>query len=128
MVLYLPALKHMFIFIYWSLSRLFNLWPCSQTSPLVSPLQGLPLWPWTRTLTLLCFAEEHTPSATLQSRRGSLSQSYRHSLRFLCTDNNLLLQSCCRAGNTSLPVSHDQLVAVFIFSLVSTCGLIRNTD
>lgn len=118
----------MCIFINGPLSSLFNLWSCSKTSLPVILLQGLPLLPWMKTLTPLYSAAEHTPSATLQLRRGSLSQSYLHRTRFLYTDNILLLQSCCRAGNTSLPVSHDQLVAVFISSLVSTCGLIRNTD
>lgn len=118
----------MCIFINGLLSSLFNLWPHSKTSlPVILP-QGPPLLPWKRTLTPLCSAAEHTPSATLPSRRGSLSQSCRHRTRLLCTDSSLLLQSCCRAGNASLPVSHDQHTAVFISSLVSTCGYVRNIN
>lgn len=118
----------MCIFINGSLSNLPNLWPCSKTSLLGILLQALHLLPWMRTLMPHCSAAEHTPSATLQLRRESLSQSYQHRPRFLCTDNSLLLQSCCRTGNTSLPASHDQHMAAFNSCLVSTCGFIRYTD
>lgn len=130
LVLYLPTLEHKlcaFFVLNGPLSTLFNLWPHSKTSLLGILLQGRPLLPWMRTLTSLCSAGERTPSATRQSKRGSLSQSYRRKPKFLCTDNSLSLQSYCRAGNTSLPVSHNQLLGAFISSLVSTCGLIRNT-